>query len=461
MNKSVQFEQFREEYKEFYFNNYFVREDNEAIYLEYEFEIPKLTKFNPVLKILKKELNWKNINSKHASYMAFHIGLIELISYWKSTCSPKIIIKCGFLNEEQINWWKKLYFFGLGELFYLNNIQTTIEDFVTIECTQKSNNLEYSEINDLSSGYIVPIGGGKDSVVTLETLKIDKEKDFCLIINPKPVTLNCAKIAGLKENNIIEVYRNIDKNLINLNDNGFINGHTPFSAMLAFVSYFIAYLLGKKYIALSNENSANESNILGEKINHQYSKSFEFECDFEEYSKKYLKAPIKYFSFLRPLNELQIAKIFSRCEKYHSTFKSCNVGSKGTDWKWCCNCAKCLFAYIILSPFLYKEKLVAIFKEDLFEKTSLLQTFIDLTGHGQTKPFDCVGTFEEINFALSKTIFNIEKAKKDLPYLLKYYKNNYGLIDLKEDITLRYNEENNLSKEQNDLLRKEVFLSDK
>ena len=461
MDKSLRFREYREEYKEFHFNSYSIKEDNEGINIEYEFEIPGLTKFNPKLKILKKALNFKNINSKYVQNMVFHIGLIELISYWKSTCSPKIVIKCGYLNEEQIEWWKKLYFYGLGELFYTNNIKTNIKDFVNIECTKKVNEFEYEKIKDISNGYIVPIGGGKDSAVTLETLQINKENDYCLIINPKQVTLKCAQIAGFEDDNIIEIYRNIDKNLIDLNENGFINGHTPFSAMLAFLSYFVAYLLSKKYIALSNENSANESNVVGEKINHQYSKSFEFECDFEKYTNKYLKAPVKYFSFLRPLNELQIAKIFSKHEKYHNTFKSCNVGSKEKDWEWCCNCAKCLFAYIILSPYLYKEKLVGIFGVDMFEKSDLLKIFLELTGNGETKPFDCVGTFEEVNFAISKTIENIERENKKLPYLLKYYRDNYKLVGTKNDITKKYNEENNLDEEQNAILRKEVFSSDK
>ncbi len=460
MDNSLKFEQYRKEYEEFYFNNYIIKEDKEAIYLEYEFEIPKLTKFKPKLKILKKNFAFKDINTTYVQNMVFNIGMIELISYWKSTCSPKIIVKCGYLNLEQIEWWKKLYFYGLGELFYRNNIKTDIKNFVNIECINTTNMFNYENICDTYSGYIIPIGGGKDSIVTLETLKINKNNDYCLIINPKPTTLKCAEISGFTSNNIIEIYRNIDPNLIKLNEQGFINGHTPFSAMLAFLSYFVAYLLSKKYIALSNENSANESNILGEKINHQYSKSFEFECDFEKYADKYLKAPVKYFSFLRPLNELQIAKIFSKYEKYHSVFRSCNVGSKEKEWKWCCNCAKCLFAYIILSPYLYKEKLIKIFGEDLFEKSDLLDIFLELTGNKEVKPFDCVGTFEEVNFAVSKTIENLEKTKSDLPYLLKYYKNNYELVNTKNDITKRYNEQNNLNEEQNNILRKEVLLID-
>ena len=457
MDNFLKFKKFREQYKEFYYNSYSIIEDKESIIIEFEFEIPNLAIFHPTTKILKKQMHFKDINTKQAKNMAFHIGLIELISYWKSVCCPQIVIKCGYLCNEQIQWWKKLYFYGLGELFYTNNIKTTFEEFVNIKCDKEKNELFYNSIEDKSDGYIVPIGGGKDSVVTLETLKIDKEKDYCLIINPKPVTLKCAEIAGLDNNHIIEINRTIDKKLIELNSQGMINGHTPFSAMLAFTSYFVAYLLSKKYIALSNENSANESNVIGEKVNHQYSKSFEFEKDFEEYSNKYLKAPVKYFSFLRPLNELQIAKIFSKHEKYHKTFKSCKVGSKEKEWKWCCNCAKCLFAYTILSPFLYKKKLVDIFGEDMFEKKELLSTFLELTGNGETKPFDCVGTFEEVNFAISKTIENIIKEKNELPYLLKYYKDNFELVDTSIDITLRYNTENNLNEEQNDMLRKEVF----
>ncbi len=458
IDNSLRYTELREKYKEFYYNDYSIKEDEDALYLEFEFEVPGLTKFNPKTKILKKALKYKDINSSYVKNMVFHIGLIEMVSYWKATCSPKIVIKCGYLNEEQIKWWKKLYFYGLGELFYTNNIKTNIDEFVSIECT--GNKIEYEKIEDESNGYIVPIGGGKDSVVTLETLKVDRNNDYCLIVNPKPVTIKCASIAGFEDNNIIEIYRTIDKYLIDLNSQGFINGHTPFSAMLAFTSYFVGYMLSKKYIALSNENSANESNVLGEKINHQYSKSFEFECDFEEYADKYLKAPVKYFSFLRPLNELQIAKIFSRLYKYHMTFKSCNVGSKEKEWKWCCNCAKCLFAYTILSPYLYKDNLVNIFGEDLFKREDLLNTFIELTGNGETKPFDCVGTFEEVNFAISLTINNLEKENRDLPYLLNYYKENYNLVNTNDDITLRYNEDNNLTDEQNALLRKEVFLSD-
>ena len=422
MDNSKKFLDYREEYKEFHFNQYTISEDDDGIYLEFEFEIPGLTTFNPKMKILKKSFNFKSINTEYVKNMVFHIGLIELISYWKVTCSPTIVIKCGYLTEDQIKWWKKLYYYGLGELFYTNNIEVGIEDFVTIKCETTNVQFEYETIEDTSEGYIVPIGGGKDSVVTLETLKVDNKKDYCLIVNPKTATLQCAEVAGFEYNNIIEIYRSIDRNLIDLNSKGFLNGHTPFSAMLAFLSYFVAYLLSKKYVALSNENSANESNVIGKKINHQYSKSFEFECDFENYSNEYLKAPVKYFSFLRPLNELQIAKIFSRQEKYHSVFKSCNVGSKQDIW--CGHCPKCLFVYIILSPYLSLEELDAIFGKRLFEDETLMEDFDKLCGILPEKPFECVGSRDEVNASITETISKYAARQIALPALLMHYQDS-------------------------------------
>ena len=148
--------------------------------------------------------------------------------------------------------------------------------------------------------------------------------------------------------------------------------------------------------------------------------------------------------------------LFSQKEKYHKIFKRCNQASKQKERVRGCELAKCLFAYIILSPFLYKEKLVEIFGEDLYEKESLLKTFIELAGYGETKPFECVGTYEEVNYAISKIIINLENSNKELPFLLKYYKNNYKLYNIENNITKLYNEDNNLPSELNKILRDEI-----
>ena len=434
----------RNKYDTFIYEGYNVEEKDNKTIITYDFNVPNLTHYYPTLELNKFELK------EFTKYLIFHIGLVELISYWKATCSKNVIIKAGYINEEQIDFFKKLYFHGLGELFYTNGIEPNYEDFMNITCVIDSNNISIPNYNGI--GNLIPIGGGKDSNVSLELLKNSFEDNNAFIINPKEVTLKCAELAGYDESNTITVKRIIDKNLIELNKLGFINGHTPFSALVAFISYLCAYINNKKYIVLSNESSANESNVAGTKINHQYSKTYEFENDFNEYTKKYFQINIKYFSLLRPLTEYQIAMLFSKYEKYHNVFKSCNVGSKSLPWKWCCNCPKCLFVFIILSPFLYKEKLINIFGEDLFEKEDLLNTFIELTGYGETKPFECVGTYEEVRYAISKVI----EREENLPYLLQYYKDNFKLEDLSNKIETRYNDENNLDEYFENLLKEEL-----
>lgn len=446
------FETLRKGYPKFIYNDYKIWDEDNKICIEYDFEIEGLTKFNPRVEILKKEFCFKDINSNKVKNIVFNLGMVEAISYFKATCSPQFIIKCGKLDSFQEKWFKKLFYLGLGEFRFVNNIDVKEDEFFEFVSLGESLVVE-SESDDLD-GIIIPVGGGKDSNVTLDLLKDYKDKSLAFRIGKNAVSTECAKVAGFDDNKVIEVKRTIDKNLIELNSKGFLNGHTPFSAMVAFLTYLCSYLLGKKYVALSNEASANESNVDGENINHQYSKTIEFENDFREYSLKYLKGNVEYFSLLRPISELQIAKLFSELEDYHKIFKSCNVGSKQQPWKWCCDCPKCLFVYTILSPFLYKEKLVNIFGEDLFEREDLLKTFIELCGFGETKPFECVGTYSEIRYSISAVIRKLEEKNIELPYLLKYYKENYELSE--EDLLSYYNYEHNVPEEFEKILKERL-----
>lgn len=449
-----EFNDFKDKYKEFIYKSYEIIDNKNEIKIKYYFEIPGLSEFEPTITINKKNIKFRQINNKVRN-LVFNLGMVEAISYWKCSCAKNFVIECGFFNKKQIAFFSKLFYLGLGEFRYINNIKVTENEFIHIEC--RGEELKLEKDSDKLIGSLIPIGGGKDSTVTLELLRKDINNNLCIIIGSKEPSMKCAEIGGYKLDKIIEVKRTIDRRLLSLNEEGYLNGHTPFSAMLSFLSYLIAYMTYKKYVPLSNESSANESNVSGEKINHQYSKTLEYENDFRHYADKYLQGEVEYFSMLRPLNELQIAMLFSKNEKYYKVFKSCNVGSKQIPWVWCCNCPKCLFVYIIMSPFLYKTKLINIFGEDLFEKKQLLKTFIELCGYGETKPFECVGTYEEINFALTKLILKLENENEELPYLLKYYKNNFKLHDISENILERYSNENNLPKHFERILKEKLF----
>ena len=414
-NKSKTFIELREKYPVFSYDMYSYRIDNKDLIINFKFSVGEDICFCPQTKF-KYHKSFDNLysdeNLPFLDDFVFSIGMIELISYWKATCSPLIRINTGTLDKEAITFWKKLYYHGLGEFFYLNSIQTNISDFVTIETTTPYNKKELPYFG-LKDETIVPIGGGKDSVVTLELLRTSK-KITPMIINPRNATLNTVK-TGDFATDFFEIQREIDPLLLKLNSQGFLNGHTPFSAMLAFYSVLLAVVSNKKNIALSNESSANETTVIGSDVNHQYSKSYEFESDFRNYVAKYLSKEVNYYSFLRPLSELQIAYLFSQQKAYLHVFRSCNAGSK-TD-EWCCNCAKCLFTYIILSPFVNPDVLKSVFGENMLDKKTLLPVFQELCGLTNEKPFECVGTIDEVCLALAQSV----KKYDTLPFLLQYF----------------------------------------
>ena len=436
---SEKFNLFREKYPRIIYKSYEVIDKDDYIQIRYQFEIPELKAFNPYINISKKSISNNNINHNLVSSIAFRLGIVELISYYKCVC-PKIIeIDAGYIDEYEQTWFKKLFYNGLGEFLYKNGIDISEDDLFSFEIV--GNKIECEDVEYNGCGNLIPIGGGKDSIVTLELLKNYDNK--CVMINPKQVHFDCA---GSLDS--CEVKRVIDKGIVELNNEGFLNGHTPFSAIVAFVSYLVAYLTNRKYIILSNEGSANEPTVLGTNINHQYSKTYEFENDFYEYTKKIFKIDIKYFSLLRPIKELQIAYLFSKYKQYHKIFRSCNVGSKSEPWIWCANCPKCLFVFIILRAFLSKEEMENIFGKNMLDDKNLEESFLELIGEGKTKPFECIGTIEEVKYAMNRIIEN------DSSYLSRLYKEKY-YDDVDIDLSKIYYE-NNVEKEYLDILKEAI-----
>lgn len=370
------------------------------------------------------ELNkqWNPCENIVVRKLVFSLGMVELMSYWKITCSPKIQIKAGSLHDEQIDWWKKLLRKGMGEYFYRNEISFTDEELVTFECMNNSDisKVDCSDaIKQPTSNILIPVGGGKDSVVTLDILRRYFPSAKTYMINPKGANLDTATVTNQSQAGQVCVKRSFDSKMIAYNNQGFLNGHTPFSAIVAFSGVLSAYLNGCDTVVLSNESSANEASVAGTDVNHQYSKSYEFEKDFSMYLNTYIAEELTYFSFLRPLSEYQIGKYFASLPAYHSVFRSCNLGSKHN--VWCNNCAKCLYVYVLLSAFLKPTQMIEIFHENLLERTDMKEMFDDLIGLTEEKPFECVGSIDEINMAIIDAIAMHTVHDWDLPYLLAYY----------------------------------------
>ena len=414
----MNFDELKDKHRQLIYEDFKILSENGNLKITFNFLLTPNIKFMPELTVPNvSEGRLKEIGSGVLQNLVFNLGMIELLSYWKAACSPQIIIKAGFLDQDQIAFWKKLLVKGLGEFFYNNKIDFTQKDLVEfkIENRQKLS-LYYGELKDRD---LVLVGGGKDSALTLES-DSQKGKEFqCLVLNPTEAAIKIAKVGGCKNSIIIK--RIIDPALIKLNEQGYLNGHTPFSAYLAFLSTLAGVLYDYKNLVVSNEASSNEGNVkwMGQEINHQYSKTGEFEQDFRDYSKKYLSPSVNYFSFLSSLGELQVAESFSKMEKYHKLFRSCNKGSK--QGIWCGKCPKCVSTYLLLYPFLGK-KVAEIFGKNLLDDENLIPIVHGLLRENdQVKPFECVATVEEIKLAISLSVERAKKNGEEIPKVLQSF----------------------------------------
>jgi len=446
----------RKKHPEFVYERFLIREEENKIQVKFHFTLRPNITFYPRLEFPKPS---KKLESQKLNVFIFHIGLIEILSYWKAACPQVITIKAGFLTEEQIKWWKKLLVNGMGEFFYKNQIDFTSDDFVRFNV--KSNN-RYDKFTDTRlDRSLVMVGGGRDSVVSLEILKEAGEKMASMMLEPSIAARESGRVAAVSKSAIVT--RTLDPTLLKLNSEGYLNGHTPFSAVLAFVGVASAMLHNFRRVVASNEASSNEVNThyLGHEINHQYSKTYHFEATFRDYMQKFLSPHLEYYSLARPLYELQLSKIFSHYPQYFLKVKSCNVNQK--DNSWCCQCPKCLFIYASLYPFLENDKVTEMFGEDLYQNASLYDVAEQLILDSREKPFECVGTKEESLTAFYLSLKKAKQKNRKLPILLqliqeKIIAKEQNLDDRAQKITSHWNNEHFIPKHIAEILYQKVEL---
>ena len=386
-------------YERFIFENYSFAPEEKKLTLQYSLD--EKVSFEETILF---DFDFVEYNAEALDRAFFGVFVMNGISYFKTHLPQKIEFKKGGLTENQKLFFEKTYTYGLGEFFYQNGINP--EGAVNFELNP---GVESRPVNvDNLTGSLVPIGGGKDSITTAEILKKSNEDFETWTVGAYTFFAPMIENIGKLHTN---VKRTIDPKLFDLNKEGALNGHVPISAILAFLGVASAILRGKQNVILSNENSANEPNVhIGTmEINHQYSKSFEFEADFQGYVRENISSDVNYFSFLRPLSELKIAEVFCNnfIDKYASHFSSCNRNFKIENRKlkienfsWCCECPKCAFVFLLFAPFVERNELIKIFGENLFIKEDLWKTFAQLLGQQDIKPFECVGEIDEVKRAL-------------------------------------------------------------
>lgn len=357
----------------------------------------------------------KNISEDLLKVFLEPLHIILGISYYKLYCPPKIRLSFG-LSKEQADFWNKVYRKGLGEFLYRNKLDP-----------KKIARFPHAKIETQPIGIktknraLLGIGGGKDSIVAAELLHDFSVTLFAVETQREDRIFD--EIMKKINKPSLKIKRSLDPKIFEAYE-GKYNGHVPISAIFAFLGLFSAALYGYKYVIVGNEHSSDFGNIgyKGEIINHQWSKSAEFEAMFQDYTKKYITPDVVYFSLLRPFHEIRVAEMFSKYKKYFPLFSSCNrnfrIFKERPNTLWCGECPKCAFVFLMLAPFVHKNDLIKIFAKNLLADENLLPLYRDLLGFGKIKPFDCVGTFEEARAALflaSKNYQNDVMVKTFLP----------------------------------------------
>ncbi|MGB0134249.1 UDP-N-acetyl-alpha-D-muramoyl-L-alanyl-L-glutamate epimerase [Dokdonella sp.] len=330
------------------------------------------------------------------------LHLIAGVSYYKAGVPDEIVVESVAIDATTADFLNALYLHGLGEFAYHNKLD--LRSRIRFPEGVSPDVLPAAKSIGLPPNTLVPIGGGKDSLVSVEILKSVGESATAVWIGSSALIESCALRTGLP---MLNISRAISPLLFEYNRGGALNGHIPVTAINSAILVLAAILYGHDAIAFSNERSASSATLEydGVPINHQWSKGWEFEHGFRDLVHSSVAADLNYYSLLRPLSELAVASRFARNNCYDDVFSSCNrnfriLGPKPSD-RWCGQCPKCHFVFLALAPFMPKPRLLGIFGRNLLDDPAQAGGFDSLIEYRDHKPFECVGEGRESRAAMS------------------------------------------------------------
>lgn len=340
------------------------------------------------------------------------------ISYYKAAAPPLVRVEAGGLTPAEREFLTDYYLHGLGEFAVVNDLDLRERP------RWDAPDANPSPVTGLGLEHrpLVAVGGGKDSVVSVETLRRAGLDPIQFSVNRHPVIDAVMAVSGLVS---VHARRHLDQQLLELNAAGALNGHIPVTAIVSLIALASALAVGVDTVVMSNERSASEGNLTwhGNVVNHQHSKSLEFERSLAQLVAQSVSPEVRWFSLLRPLSELHITKLFASLPAYHPVFTSCNRAFRIDPMKrtarWCGECDKCRFVSLALAPWLSREEVVAIIGVDLLDDLAHVDGFRALLGIDNEKPFECVGEIAESRAMLLLAASQPEWASAEVVSLLE------------------------------------------
>ena len=333
------------------------------------------------------------------------LHLVAGISYYKAAVPPDIRIDGAPIDAATAGLLELLYENGLGEFAYRNGLDL----HGRIRFPHGAADTGGAPAAGLRAHALVAIGGGKDSLVSIEALRAAGVAQTVSWVGGAPLIRSCAERTGLPTLNIT---RQLAPALFELNKRGALNGHIPVTAINSAILALAALLVDADAVVFSNERSASYGSLIisddghtTTEVNHQWSKGWAFERAFAALLRSHVAADLAYYSLLRPLSELAVARQFAKTDHYDAWFSSCNrnfhlLGDRPAQ-RWCGECPKCHFVFLALAPFMPKPRLMAIFGRNLLDEPEQAPGFDALLEYRDHKPFECVGEGIESRAAMA------------------------------------------------------------
>jgi len=353
------------------------------------------------------------------------------ISYWKAGCPRRVIFAGAGPDGWQASWLNRLFREGLAEFAFLQGL--VAQDF-TVFASSRPRPPAAMAVG-LDDQFLVPMGGGKDSLVAWSRLDRLGRVAATIQVGQSVLIGEVALRAGPRH---LRIGRRMDPRLAELNAAGAYNGHVPVTAINATAAVVLALLHGHGSIAFANERSADEPTLVddtGESVNHQFAKTLAFECMLDDWVRHYIAADLAVFSLLRRDRELAICREFAGLAQFHDVFSSCNrnfhLDGPRTQ-RWCCNCPKCRFVYLGLAPFLPANGLERIFGADLLADEAQVEGFRRLLALDGHKPFECVGEANEARAVIRRLQDSPEWRQKAVVQALAPLLQGLSVPDIEE-----------------------------
>jgi hypothetical protein len=330
------------------------------------------------------------------------LGAVLGLSYYKAAAPGRYEVEPAGLTAQARDYLRETLHNGLAEFAYRNDLPALLDPEIVLVAGVADRAPAADFAAWRLDSPVVPIGGGKDSVVSVESLADAGLSVTQFAVNPNSIIRQVAATSGKP---FVAATRRIDPLLLALNGSGALNGHVPVTAMNSLIAVTQSLLLGLGPVVMSNESSASDPNLTwnGQEVNHQWSKGLAAELLLADTLEAQTGLAGLYFSLLRPFSELRIARKFAAIDGYDHAIVSCNRAYRigAPEPGWCGECPKCEFVFLAFAPFMSRERLVGIVGKNLFDDPDLLQGYRALLGLDSHKPFECVGEEAESSVAMS------------------------------------------------------------